>query len=300
MMSPANYLATLAEKFGADWNRFWYTPSLPRHLARLRIATGLLTLCYLLSWNGSLTRWFGSQGLLPAETVRNFLAENNGQHFHFSPLFALDGTSLWAFQGVAILLAGMFTLGLGTRLTGVLTFLAFLSYVHRAPMLTGPFEAVLAMLLGYLPIGPCGRCWSLDQRRSQLAPVPEWSATLSLRLIQLHTAGFLLLTALSACSTSIWWNGTALWVMQAQTSTRPFDLSWVRNYPFLVNAWTHAFLLVNLLFPVLVWQPLFRPLIVVATAGLWLSVIPCGGQLFYVAAMLIGIASFCGDLIDEK
>ena len=49
------------------------------------------------------------------------------------------------------------------RLTSVLTAIFFIGYLWRAPLLAGEMEYLLALLLVYLCVGPCGAELSIDK-----------------------------------------------------------------------------------------------------------------------------------------
>lgn len=304
MSAVAAYFQRLSTGIGAGWESFWFTPVLPLPLARLRIAIGLIALAYFLSWTADLSRTFSGDGLLPPGMTQRLLQERaDGRiHFHVSPLFAIDSASgLYAYHGVAAVAAILLTLGVFSRVSCLLTLLAVLMHVHRAPMLTGPLETVLVFLLLYLLIGPCGAALSVDAWRKgdepAAATTPSWTANVSLRLMQVHLAGFIFLVACAMLGSRFWWNGTALWSLEAQELSRPIDLSWLRNFPKLMNGWTHLFVLINLQFPILVWNRLLRPLVVTLGIIAWLLMIPLAGQLLYVAAV---ITAMCAFLADEE
>jgi len=305
MSSVAGYFQELSDQLGQGWNRFWFTPASPIPLARLRIATGFLALAYFLSWSTHLARILGSEGLLPPGMVHALLQEQNRHLYRFSPLYSIDAASgLTAYQVVATVVAGLFLCGVLTRVTSVLTLIALLTYIHRAPMLTGPLEAILTMLLLYLAVGPSGAAYSFDawwaSRQGKSPATPSWLASVSLRLVQVHLAGFIFLVACSMLASRFWWNGTAIWALEAQTLSRPFDLSSLRTFPKLMNAWAHLFVLVNLLFPVLVWIRLLRPLVVAVAIMFWLLMIPVSGQVLYVLAVISAMCVFCATDSAEK
>jgi hypothetical protein len=300
-VTPVNpsYFQRLADEGGASWNDFWFTPASPLPLARLRIAVGVITLLYFLSWGMQLSRMFADGGLLPPATVQELLRLRAMErpHYHFSPLFQLDSsTGLMAYLVVALIATGLLTVGLFSRLSCLFTLAFVLMFIHRAPMLTGPLETVLAFLLLYLAIGPCGAAFSIDAWRAKESLLaPSWTANLSQRLIQVHIAGLIWLVACAMLGSRFWWNGTALWALEAQTLSRPIDLSWLRNFPKLINGWTHLFVLINLLFPILVWNRLLRPLMVSIAIVAWLLMIPLTGQVLYIAAIITAMCAFFSD-----
>jgi len=305
MSAVTAYFQRLSTGIGANWERFWFTPASPLPLGRLRIAVGLITLAYFLSWTADLSRMFAASGLLPPGATQQLLQERaSGRiHFHVSPLFSIDSAAgLYAYHAVAIALATLLTLGVFSRVSGLLTLLAVLMHVHRAPMLTGPLETVLVFMLLYLLIGPAGDAISMDawrNRGTELSnPKPSWTANVSLHLMQVHLAGFVFLVACSMLGSRFWWDGTALWSLEAQELSRPVDLSWLRDFPKLMNGWTHLFVLINLLFPILVWNRLLRPLVVALGIVAWALMIPLTGQVLYVAAVITAMCSFFAD--DEQ
>jgi hypothetical protein len=295
----STYFDELAEEFGGGWNRFWFTPASPAPLGKLRIATGLLTIAYFVSWATQLAYWLAGDGVLPPDMMRELLQSQNRHFFHPSPLFAITTPSgLWAYHAVVTAVAVLFTLGVVTRLTSALTLVAVLTYIHRAPLLTSPFETVLVMLLLYLTIAPSGAAYSFDAwragRQGRSLATPSWLANIGLRLTQVHLVMFLWLVACSCLASGVWWDGTAIWSLEAQTLSRPLNLSFMRDFPKIVNGWTHLFVLVNLVFPILVWHRLLRPLVIACTALLWLLMIPVTGQVLYVLAVLAAMYAFTG------
>ena len=300
MSAIAAYFQRLSTGFGTGWEQFWFTPASPLPLARLRIAIGLIALAYFLSWTADLSRMFSADGLLPPSATQQLLRERaDGRiHYHVSPLFSIDSAAgLYAYHGVAIVAALLLTLGVFSRVSCLLTLLAVLMHVHRAPMLTGPLETVLVFLPLYLLIGPAGAAFSLGDWRKgrESAAAPSWTANISLRLMQVHLAGFIFLVACSMLGSRFWWNGEALWSLEAQGLSRPLDLSWLRNFPKLVNGWTHLFVLINLLFPILVWNRLLRPLVVTLGIIAWALMIPLAGEVLYVAAVITAMCAFLTD-----
>jgi hypothetical protein len=122
---------------------------------------------------------------------------------------------------------------------------------------------------------------------------------MSLRLIQVHLAGLLLLVGCSTLASPAWWDGTAIWMLEAQTYGRPFDLTFLRKWPKLLNAWAHLFVLVNLLFPVLVWHRLLGPLVLAISAAVWISMTLVSGQFLYVLAVLTAMYAFVPSITSR-
>jgi hypothetical protein len=295
MQAVSMYFSDLSEAFGRGWNRFWFTPGDAFPLSVIRVLTGLAALCYHWSFAADLTRWFGPHGLLTAETVHSLIGP---AAFRWSPLFFTDAPQvLWVFHVVGLVILAAFTVGLLTRATNVLALGVVLSYVHRAPMIIGAFEPVLTMVLAYLCLAPSGAYLSVDRwlgnRRKQAGePSPSVAANISLRLIQVHLAALYLLMGLTMLAGQPWWSGEALWLLAARTESRLLDLTFLNEHPFVINVWTHAVVAFALLFGVLIWNRLARPLLLVLAVVICVPLALVTGQLAFFAMLLIANLAF--------
>ena len=161
-------------------------------------------------------------------------------------------------------------------------------------MITGPFESVLTMLLFYLCWAPCGACWSIDRRlaawkspgaQDQGLPV-SIGANISQRLMQVHLSALYLLMGLSMLAGEVWWAGEAVWWLVARGESRLVDLTFLDRHLILINLWTHAVVLFALLFGVLIWNSLARPLLLALSLLLWIPL-----------ALVTGLVSYCGLML---
>ena len=295
MKTVSSYFSNLGEAFSSGWDRFWFTPSDAFPLSVIRVLTGLATLYYHGSFAADLTRWFGPDGLLTADTVQRLIGP---AAFRFSPLFFTDSpTALWSCHVAGWVILAAFTAGWFTRVTNVLALFVVLSSVHRAPMLVGPFEPVLTMVLAYLCLAPSGAYLSVDRwRRTRQAEAaeaePSLAANISLRLIQVHLAAFYLLMGLTMLAGQPWWSGEALWFLVARTESRLIDLTFLHLHPYVINAWTHAVVAFELLFGVLIWNRLARPLLLVLAVAIWIPLALVTGWLAFFAMLLIANLAF--------
>lgn len=307
-MDERSYFTELSEGLGSAWNRFWFTPADTLPCSVLRIAIGAIAATHLLALSPDLARWYARDGLLPptaVTTLLNLLAGGDATHYHFSYLSVFPaGTELWIVHAAAIAAALAFTLGLFTRVTGALTLVAVLAYVHRVPFVAGELEPVLAFLLIYLIIAPAGAALSVDRwlsaRRSQEAAQamdqPSLTANIALRLIQVHTAMFVAMMGLSKLYGDAWWGGGAIWLLLAQTESRPLDLTGLRSAGrlgnYFLNVWAHAVVYLELAYPILVWNRLARPLVIALAAAAWLSLALAAGSLLLALALIAASGSF--------
>ena len=278
------------------WDDFWFRPSSARPLCAFRIAVGLLAVGYLAFFITDLNDWFGRQGLLPADVVPSLRLEP----YRWSFLHSIDNPmSLRLVHGTALIIAISFACGFLTRLSAVATLVIVLSYVNRAPMISGPFEVTLSMMIAYLCLGPCGRFWSVDswwraRRQGGTSSEVSIAATISRRLTQVHGAmlyAMMGLTKLGGLAGSTdydatWWRGEAVWWLIARSESRLINLTWLHSYPLIINLWTHAIVVLEILFPVLIWHRRWAPWLIGLSCLIWPLTGLVTGWVSYSLAML--------------
>jgi hypothetical protein len=292
----SSYVSRASARFAAAWNAFWFAPSDPLPLAVMRVGVGLLATYVVGSYGFELLRYFGPNGMLPAETI----AEVSGTT-RFSILdFAKDATSLYIVYGVSMAVLTAFTLGLWTRATSILSLAAYLTFFHRAPILTGVAEPVVAMMLLYLCLGPCGAVLSVDavlRRKSQAgdtaARLPSYRATIPLRLIQVHMALIcFMMFAGKSHGNFVWWNGNAVWWLIARPGAALVDMRSLYDWTYVINFWTTAIVFFELAFSLLIWNVTARPLLIVLSAVMWTGTAVLTGLVPFCAAMFVAGLAF--------
>ncbi|MCA9246013.1 MAG: hypothetical protein KDA42_02830 [Planctomycetales bacterium] len=300
MSSAREYAAELVDRFGRGWNRFFFIPVDPLPTAVLRIAVGAIALYWQVTYTADLDRFLGADGLFPQALVERL----SGGGFSRWTLFALfpDATGIWIAHGLAFVVLLAFLLGLKARVTAPLALYVVLSYIHRAPMVTGLHEHLLTFLLAYLCIAPCGAALSIDAylvRRRSAETAGEQNgrsvaANIALRLIQIHLVvvyGMMGLAKLGIGSET-WWLGEAVWWMAARPETRLVDLTpWLHAHTMLVNAWSHGIVLFELSFAILIWNRMARPLLLALSVPMYFGLALISGQaLFCLLLVTAGIA----------
>jgi hypothetical protein len=317
--SVTDYFRTLGGEFGRGWNRFWFAPSDPVTLGVLRIAVGLMSLYVVAAYTPDLERYFGTSGLVPMEMVRNLesqtrdgdrqklpgqISEAMPREFRFSYLERFRSTNaLRTAHGVGLVVLLLFTCGFLTRITAVASLIVVLSYLHRGPMLTSQVEPILAFVLFYLCLGPAGATCSVDawlaarrgaaslQNTSAKGLTSSW-ATVSLRLIQVHLVLVYVMMAVGKMGGSVWWSGLAMWYLIARTEQRTVDLTTLHKLPLLVNAWSYAVMFWQAAFPILIWNRLARPLLLVINALMWALLAPVIGNVPLAVMMVVASLAF--------
>ncbi len=314
LSEPARYLQDLGLGALHAWRAFFFTPADPTPLGLVRVCVGVLLFWNLAVLGLDLHDYLGSEGWIGPEAVRQFLAEQSPWAWSFW-LWIPDRWLHLAWAG-CLLVTALFTLGLGTRVTAVLAWAIAVSTVRRAPVALFGFDHMVSTWAFYLAaFGASGQSVSLDRflfRFRALAwrglegapgrlalddpqtgiPAPTVSANLSLRLIQLHLVLIYGSAGLSKLMGPEWWNGTALEMIMLTPEFRRFDLAWLAAYPSLLSLATHAGVLLEISFPVLVWTNKLRPLLLVSVALMHLGIDLCMGLTEFGLAMVAATLAF--------
>lgn len=299
----AAYVRQLASGLGEGWNRFWFEPSDPTILGLMRVLVGLLALYFAASYTPDLGRLLAGDGMLPPATVQEFVNGPGSSGWQRFSYFMYTGNvgAVWAAHVVGLLVLVLFTVGLFSRVTGVLALIVTLAYVHRAPMITGLFEPVLTMLVAYLALAPSGAALSVDRwlgiRRALVdpeeRPAPRWSATIALRLMQVHLVVIYVAMATAKLWGDTWLDGMAVWWLSAEPESRIVDLTQtLGRHPWLTDAWAHVVLLHELLFGALIWPRLTRPVVILVSALVWGTLALLTGDVPFSLAMIVANLSF--------
>ncbi len=184
---------------------------------------------------GEEKEWAERWQVLPSQAV-------SVGHNWFSVWFHItEPWQMWAMHITILGIIALFTVGFCTRVTGVLTWLAVISYIQRAPTALFGMDTIMNILVIYLMIGPSGAAFSVDRliRRYRLTrqalangepppdlsrPEPSVAANFALRLLQVHLCFVYTASGLSKLLGQMWWNGTAVWGTMANPEFSPIKL----------------------------------------------------------------------------
>ncbi len=291
------YWRSLADGLRGGWNRFFFSPADPTTVGLIRAMTGLLAFWSLLVLGMDLDAYLGSGGWQSAD-----LAWSSLRPFAWSIWFLVGDAWLRPAWVAALVVILLFSLGAFSRVTAVLSWVIVVSTIRRAPAALFGFDQVISMLLIYLAAtGSSGQAFSLDRywrrwreaRKTARAlparyradglgravspaspglPPATVSANIALRMIQLHLVVIYGIAGLAKLQGPSWWNGEAVWRMMATGEFVILDFTPLARWPMVLAALTHASLALELLYPVLIWNRLTRPLVLAGVVGLHLGI----------------------------
>ena len=301
LRAVTNYVTGFATRVADGWNTFWYTPVDPGLLGLIRILTGLMLLYTHAVWGMALNDFFGADAWISRELVDVVLTNQDrySNHFAYSLWWVIPPRLIWPAYALMMLVLALFTVGLWTRITSILSLLVVISFVNRVPEALFGLDKINVILTFYLAIGPSGSALSLDRwlarRRRSGEPAtakPRVGANFALRLIQVHMCIVYLFAGISKLQGAPWWNGQAMWLAFGNLEYQSADMTWLAWHPWLVNFLTHFTAFWEISFCVLIWLPLLRPLVLAASVVMHLGIGACLGLWTFSLIMLVGCASF--------
>lgn len=320
--------------FFRDWDGFWFTPADPITLGLIRLCVGLVVLYLHIGYSFDLLSYVSRQeawidGKLSDHVRKDWpvygpTSDWNGPdqlvgtgQFTWSIFFHMsDPAWIYTYHACLLVVIGLFTLGLWTRVTSVLVWAGAIGYIHRAPTTLFGMDTMMIILLFYLMIGPSGAALSLDRllecrRLRRLhgpdyvppAPAPLVSANFIIRMIQVHFCFIYAASGMSKLLGSTWWSGTALWATFANVSFAPVNVPIYREMLVLLTQhrflWEMAMeggvvftLFVEIGLPFLIWLPRWRWLMIAFSTLLHLGIGLFMGLVTFSLFMLCLLSSF--------
>jgi len=254
-----------ADRLAETWTRFWFSPVDPQPLVVVRILAALLGLALWWSYRADLQAWFGPQGMLPIDTVAAIRPPSGFSLYDLATTSTAVGL-LFAATGLAFVLLGV---GVVRWVAAPAAAVLWASLLNRAPVLAGPADDCLAVLLWCLVVG-------------------LFSASVARGLLQVHAAVIAAAAAVAQLKGDAWWNGTAAWWLAAREDSRLVNLSGLfAASEYVMNLVTHAIPAFELAFAAGLWFTATQPL--VARAGLvaWPLIGVLGGQPWWGVALAI-------------
>ena len=291
------------------WTRFWFTPIDPTGLHCLRFLSGLLFLAWLLPLFGDYSALFGLDGFFGTEAYKQASQLPGGSPYPigWSLIFLFGNPGLFLWFSIAVLI--LFTLGVATRITGVLTWLVVVSHTAN-PALHYDADYLLMILAFYLMIGHL----FLGQFGQQQSPIglvagtadlltpfrrvsvaPSHAANLAVRLIQVNFAIIIVTSAFHKLQFAEWWTGVAFWYSLHPPREMSIellrDLSRTANPTlFCLSLAAYATLAWQFAFPLFAFRPRWRPLLLIGAVAGWLGSasifrLPYFGPVYMIACL---------------
>jgi uncharacterized membrane protein YphA (DoxX/SURF4 family) len=236
----------------ATLERFFFQPLHFRGLFVMRAAFGSIAIFYYLRLLPYVQGLFGPAGINGHDTAQRWpgfpmpVTENLE---HFALLGGVAAPSLvWLLYGLLILAAVLFTLGLFTRVAGLMLVALHAVFASHQPGLVGGWSKLYPVLALYLTLAPSGAAWSLDAwRKRRRDPTHRPSSAFSpwaLRLLQVHVIAMYATAGWPRLVNQAWLRGETVFHAAADTRYGRWDLNWHALHPLLSLA-TYAALVLE-------------------------------------------------------
>lgn len=306
------------EGFVRSWVCFWFTPADPIGLHCVRVLAGLLFLAWLLPFANQLDALFGLEGWFDrrafSEAARLPGWQTEPLSWSLVYLCGSNSSLLAALYWTSVGTLVLFTLGILSRITAVLTWVIVVSFTAN-PVIAYDADALLVivafyLMIGYVLLGQRARYPSyfsriVGGRDAWLFGRPEGisfgsgrpslGANLAIRLLQVHMAIVICVSGVHKLQFADWWSGAAFWYplhppfattiedVRAQAPNAP-------SYFLVLSLGAYATLTWQIGFPMFAWSRWARPILLAGGAIAWLGCaflyrLPLFGPVIFLACL---------------
>jgi hypothetical protein len=299
------------------WDNFWFAPTSPSTLSAIRVLAGAMLLYTHLIWSMDLEAFFGPNGWLSPQLMQDVRVSSNDPDgpgpltgkprltwTHFSVVQSRG--LMWTVHVLALAVFFLLTIGLFSRTMALIGFLFAVSYATRiTPGAYFGLDKINTMLALYLMIGPCGARYSVDRlwrlRRGEPNEVPPTAtANLAIRAIQVHMCIIYLFSGIAKIQGEPWVIGEASWLSFGMLEYQSLDMTWLADYPLLLNVMTHATVFWELSYCALIWPRLTRPWVLLMAMFVHGGIALALGMPTFGLVMLIGNLAFISPKTVRK
>ncbi len=300
----------------AAWLRFWFVPRDAAGLHVIRVFSGLLFTFWLLCFAANYIDFFGVSGWFGLEAFKEAGRIPGGvpAPFGWSILY-LAGTNttlLSAMYWCSVIVVALFTLGIATRITSVLTWVVVVSFVaNPAVSYDADFLIVILafyLMIGYVLLGQWSRSLTLAELifgpaeggvlallSKRREAIPSYAANLAVRLFQVHFALVAVSAGLHKLQFGDWWAGAALWyplhppLQTTRDSIRMSPGMWQVEM-FVLGLANYAVLAWLIGFPLFAWRQKWRLVLLGGGLAAWVGSVliyglPLFGPVFLIASL---------------
>ncbi len=286
-------------KIFQDWNDFWFRPHNLWAIGAFRIALGSIYLIKLLLLLPVIDDFFTEHGMYPFLQSKQFVSPRLCL-FDYLPLDIAP-----QFFALMILITILFTCGLSTRVMSILMYIGSVSIEYRDPLPFNSGDRIIIIFLFFGMFAPWGKILSLDRliakRRGRAAEEPVMGSYWAARMMQIQVCIMYFWSAYLKTQSSYWQSGeTMYWVLRNFGRTRFPIPSFFSDNMIGVNLITYFALIVEGLFPFLVWSKRTRKYIIPAAILLHLGIEwSMNVQIFQIIAVASYLLFYEGEEIRE-
>jgi hypothetical protein len=286
-----NTLVSFSNSLRGKIADFFFARSDAAPLGFFRIAIAMVGLAQVVSLWPYMHQFYGNFGLIQwavIETAPDTWLPSVGKlSLLAAPLdISADTVLTIVFGAYAVSLIGL-ALGWKTRVWSIATLLLHTLTVNSGYISLYGVDTLLHVCLFYCAWMPVGASASIDVLRSHKPIERTWQATLSLRVLQLHLCILYINTGFAKASGSQWWTGEALWRALIQPQFATFDLAWLAQYPWILQAAGVAVVMLQVGYAFFIWPRITRPYWCAATLALHAGIFIFMGLWMFALTMIV-------------
>ena len=292
-----NTFAALAD----TWSQIWFQPYSTIPLEIVRIGVGTPVFLHYLMATPFLFMFWGNTDWMPLDVARTY---NQGP-WEQSLLFYFSEPWHWiAFHVVFLFCGAAFVLGWRTAWVKWIFLIGHISYDYRNITISYGVQSISACLLFIMCLAPVGRAVSLDRLRAVRAAkrvnleatvppyISPWACACT-RLIQIQMVTLWFYSGIEKIRGDEWWNGDGVWLaLSTYEFYNPIALDVVSHHYWLINIATYSTILLEIIYPFLIWQRRTRPYMLAGAIFLHLMFFVLLRLVYFSAVMISGHMSF--------
>ena len=206
---------------------------------------------------------------------------------------------VYFFYSILIASTIMLLVGKYTRFSAIASFILLSSFHEKNVFALNSGDTLMRLMLFYLILAPSGRCFSLDSIKKKKAfsksgyknKIGQQGYIWPRRLMQIQLAIVYLFAFLPKTGTT-WKSGNAIYYFLANSHFARFNFDFLGSFMWLTIIATYATLLVELLFPMLVWFKATRKYMVIAGISLNSGILALSNITFFSLIMIAAHLAF--------
>ena len=297
----AHFCRRILNSLGYGWSQIWFQPMSTIPLEVVRIGIGTLVFLHYAMATPYLFMFWGDTDWMPLDVAMTYVDSVWMQ----SLLFYFSEPWHWiAFHILFLSCTAAFLLGWRTSYVKWIVLIGLISYEHRNMTIAYGVQSITACLLFVMCFAPVGRAVSLDRLRAVraakrrdleavVAPyISPWAGACT-RLIQIQMVTLWFFSGIAKIRGDDWWNGDAVWhAVTTYEFYNPIVLAIAAPNYWLINIATYATIVMEIVYPILVWQKSTRPFMLSCAFFLHLMFFLGLHLVYFSLVMLTGHLSF--------
>ncbi len=263
-MSGARFEKSLKNLNGL-WYRLWFQPQSPAPICMFRILLAAIIFLSSLTWAPDLFTWFGYDGIVSVETMRQYEEFNRLSLLDWLPP---DNRIVLALYIVLLLAALSLMVGFKSRLSALILFICLASFHHRNLLIFHSGDTLMRVCLLLILFGPIDKMYSLDSYRKEPALASPWVQNLlrfQIAIVYAHSF-------FAKMEGSTWWDGTAIYYALHMEDFYRFPVPFLFDNIITIKLATWSTLAIELALWTLVWIKSLRYYVLAAGVILHLGI----------------------------